>query len=165
MPQKFLPLLLLNKVRASFEEVNPRLFFCVVNLIVAGVLIHYLKRLKRILILSSIRNNSWLVLSLIVSLKACILYLLVYGVRLYFVLRSREKPDRASFTLVNVLNLRGLPPFPLFWNKLYIMYTVRVTFLTQSTFIFTALLLVVRIGIIFGQLYFFINTLLVKQAL
>lgn len=87
-----------------------------------------------LLVLSSIGNNSWLILSQMSHFIVFLVYVLVYSLSLLFVLlgfgglskqtfsmRLSFKARRFSFW---VLTLSGMPPFPLFYCKVLVLITL-----------------------------------------
>lgn len=112
-----------------------------------------------LLVLSSIGNNSWILLSQITSFSLFILYIIVYRLRLFMVILSFRGLSKLqlpkSFSLSSsslsfwVLTLSGMPPFPLFYCKVLVIIAVFfilsinnifILFLLSRAFIFMAYL-------------------------
>jgi formate hydrogenlyase subunit 3/multisubunit Na+/H+ antiporter MnhD subunit len=83
--------------------------------------------LRFLLVVSSVRNNSWLILSSLVSQGFMLLFLCVYSMTLYAVLSrfgSSAIPLTSFFLVVGIIALSGLPPFPLFFLKSFLVLSV-----------------------------------------
>jgi hypothetical protein len=124
-----------------------------------GFIIMSVYDFRMLLVLSSIGNNSWLILRQIVHMLAFVLYITVYSLCLYFVILSFGSMSKfstvkslslgASNLSFWVLTLSGMPPFPLFYCKILVIMTlffslgsnyIFVVFLLFSAFIFIAYL-------------------------
>ena len=130
-----------------------------VTTLITGLIMMSLVDLRMLLVLSSIGNNSWLLLSQFVRLYIFLFYLLVYSISLFFVLYGfgslsklraflsiGSSSNRLSFW---VLTVSGLPPFPLFFCKMVVLlslfYSLSVNFvvlifLLRGAFIFISYL-------------------------
>lgn len=115
--------------------------------------------LRMLLVLSSIGNNSWLLLAQFVRLYVFLFYLLVYSLSLFFVLYGfgslskftallsfNNSSNTISFW---VLTVAGLPPFPLFFCKILVLLSlfsglsvnlILIVFLLGGAFMFMSYL-------------------------
>jgi len=123
-------------VITTFQKIPPILFICqvpglnlhlliwalTVNLLVSGILALWHSQLVKILILGSIANNSWLILGGITSIKIMMTYLATYRIRFIPLLLERQLWGKDMILLWNLLLITGLPPFPIFYLKLLIIY-------------------------------------------
>lgn len=101
---------------------------------IIGIIILPLLDFRILLVLSSIGNNSWLLLRQISHFLLFIVYILIYRLSLFFVLRSFSGLSKVSlvknlfFSNRNfsfwVLTLSGMPPFPLFYFKMLVVFTL-----------------------------------------
>lgn len=101
--------------------------------------------LRMLLVLSSIGNNSWFILSQMTHFVVFVLYIFVYTLRLFFVLNSFGSLSKVqlSKSILNktmsvsfwVLTLSGMPPFPLFYCKILVLLTLFYMLSLNSLFI------------------------------
>lgn len=128
----------------------------VFTLLFSGVLMLSLLDFRILLVVSSIGNNSWFLVAQMANLSLFLGYLAVYTFSLFMLLSSfkstsrfplgSESPYSMSFWL---LRLAGMPPFPLFFFKLAIIFSLcfssffnysMAVFLLFRSFIFMAYL-------------------------
>lgn len=152
----FLPSLLLGILRTAqklppfliifiFETIwTPGILWLssLLGLITLPLRIFRLSNYRVFLVLSSICNNSWLFLSQIVSFSVFILFLVTYSVNFLILLTFFNKnlglPTsktmyKPSFPLMLcLLSLRGLPPFPIFFVKLFCLFGVKLSLFSLS---------------------------------
>ena len=115
-------------------------FSILINFVVSGVLMLFL-------VLSSVGNNSWLFLRCFSGMITFMIFIAVYFtslIILFISLGSSSKPYLYNFhqeasSLFNLslvfISLSGLPPFPLFFSKMYVIYTLfNNTWLTSTLF-------------------------------
>lgn len=147
--QKLPPFLIIS----IFETIcNPSILWLstLLGLVILPVTILRLSNYRIFLVLSSICNNSWLFLSQVVSFSIFILFLLVYSLNFFILLTffnnnlsipTSKTFYRPSFPLMLcLLSLRGLPPFPIFFVKLFCLFGVK---LSLSSFSHIALFILV----------------------
>lgn len=107
--------------------------------------------LRTILTASSVVNNSWFFLSQSFSLALFFSYYLVYSLFLFTIFNSQSdlitfnslsfKYDRVLVVL-SLLTISGLPPFPLFYFKMLIVYNFAF-YTSYSFYVFTLMVLTV----------------------
>lgn len=124
--------------------------FILLNLFYSNIIIIKLNNIKDLLIFSSISNNSWILLSLRNILKG-FNYLFIYAISLLLILYYLK--NRIIIKIINILNLRGLPPFILFFNKIDIFLNSLKYWDIKNRIIFILL----NIFLIRGQIKFLIN--------
>ena len=108
-----------------------------ITFFVAGFLILMTSDFRLLLVLSSVGNNSWLLISSFSGMVTFIIFVGVYFLSLltlFFFLGSSSKPyvfdsknssSVSTFSLlVSFISLSGLPPFPLFFSKIYVLYSL-----------------------------------------
>lgn len=110
-----------------------------------GIIILSVYDFRMLLVLSSIGNNSWLLLSQITNFTLFMLYIIVYRLRLFMVILSFSSLSKLqlpkSFSLNSislsfwVLTLSGIPPFPLFYCKVLVIIAVFFTLSVNNIFI------------------------------
>jgi len=117
-----LPLILINIIAKEKETIILLITLALIRIISPIVKLKFIKEEKKILALSSINRNGWLILATIVSLPITLIFLTVYLVTVIATLRriitnnKIKKPsriERIKYTL-NLYNFRRLPPLPIF---------------------------------------------------
>lgn len=103
----------------------------VLTTIVSGVIILSITDFRILLVLSSVGNNSWLLLSQITRIALFLLFFFTYTCSLYMVLFTFKglskysivtTPTYSPYSLsLWVTTLSGIPPFPIFFLKLLIV--------------------------------------------
>jgi len=146
--QKFLPMLLMRTFGAN---VITSLIFGTIRAIFVGLSIGTTNDLRITMIISSIFNSSWLLVGRTISLQTTIILLVVYGVRLVSLLYTNHVGYRQTIYL-SILSVRGLPPFPVFFAKLQLIYKL----IDQGTWI--QLILFARLSVIYNQITFIGNS-------
>lgn len=117
--QKILPMYILRVyVRGFYYDL---LLLCgallLVNLLVSGSLSLTALDLRSVIVLTSIANNIWLFSSILLRFTTLILFVVVYSILLSLLFSSSNK-----IKCISLVSLRGLPPFPMFFLKLFIVY-------------------------------------------
>lgn len=140
---KLPPILLLFVFPLSYRW---PIFFAVLraNLLTSSFLMLNLSDIRILLLVSSVGNNSWMLLASQLRLPVFLLYFTIYSIRLFLILvqfNSLTKPSPTSsspFILsLSLLNLAGFPPLPLFFCKMVIVYyTVLYSILSPSLLFF-----------------------------
>jgi len=106
-----------------------------VLIIIRGTILASLSKLmykieiKKIIAITSINNNAWILLRALVSIQCFFTFIALYSAALTITLKIMEKIRKKSKHLiktfwVNVLlirNLSGLPPLRLFWGKIIVV--------------------------------------------
>jgi len=105
---------------------------CLVSLVLSGRFMLSTADFRFLLLSSSVGNNSWFILSCLHSSFLLVAFLCVYSIFLYavlrflgsrFSLRLRTKGSISLLVLTGcLLALSGLPPFPIFWFKLGLVF-------------------------------------------
>lgn len=130
--QKVLPLILINIIAKEKETIILLITLALIRIISPIVKLKFIKEEKKILALSSINRNGWLILATIVSLPITLIFLTVYLVTVIATLRriitnnKIKKPsriERIKYTL-NLYNFRRLPPLPIFWAKIIVILEI-----------------------------------------
>jgi hypothetical protein len=141
----------------------------VLTTLLSGIMILSVIDFRIVLILSSVGNNSWMLLGQITTLLTFLTFFIIYTISLFIVLltfkgiskysivtSSSSNPYALSFW---VLTLSGMPPFPLFYLKIIVLL---ILLSTQGINYFIFLFLVARsfilIGYIQSLIKFFIYT-------
>lgn len=127
--QKILPVILVLNIQVR-ETLQ-----LIIIVIIVGTVIRSLRRLrqnfeiKKIIAISSINNNSWIILGRIVSLRCVFVFISIYSATLIITLRLLEKIREKTKSLIRnfwfntliVANISGLPPLALFWAKITVV--------------------------------------------
>lgn len=124
--------------------------------------------LRFILISSSVVNNSWFFFSQIVRLLVFLVYFLVYFLILTAIVYhvhfnsstnflSYCSIKHTNFVVVSLLTLSGLPPFPLFFSKMLVVFILLANI---QYFFIVLLLLFVSVLTLVGYLKYVFNILI-----
>lgn len=127
---------------------------------------------RMLLVLSSIGNNSWLLLSQISHIILFVVYMVVYRLSLFLVLRRFGGLSKLSFvknlSFSNrnfsfwVLTLSGMPPFPLFYLKILVVfvlfYSLRVNYLFVLFLLSRAFMFIAYVRSLIGYYVFSYST-------
>ena len=109
------------------------------TILVSSLVIISTSDFRLLLVSSSVGNNSWFLLSLLCSFDFFIIYILVYSINFYLVLSSLSPFSSLSYShsfnvfktnllISYILSLSGMPPFPLFFFKAFVVYTLLAFF-------------------------------------
>lgn len=140
--------------------------------LVAGVIMLSMFDFRILLVLSSIGNNSWLLLSQISHIILFVVYMVVYRLSLFLVLRRFGGLSKLSFvknlSFSNrnfsfwVLTLSGMPPFPLFYLKILVVfvlfYSLRVNYLFVLFLLSRAFMFIAYVRSLIGYYVFSYST-------
>lgn len=127
--QKILPIMLVIAIKITASLTIAAM------LIIGGTILASLSRLnykieiKKIIAISSINNNSWILLRALVSNRCFFTFILVYSTALLTTLKILEKIKEKYKHLIKnfwintliVRNISGLPPLALFWGKITVV--------------------------------------------
>lgn len=112
------------------------LLFSFFNFVFIGLSISNLSDLRTLLVCSSIGNNSWFLLALASGIEPFFLYYVVYSffvfVLFLFLKGSTSISSRSKFSHIKnivlfvLLCMRGFPPLPLFFCKVFILYNLHL---------------------------------------
>jgi hypothetical protein len=90
------------------------------------------------LVSSSVGNNSWFLLAIFRNFNVFLLYFIIYSIFLFLALSTLSnfcKPlalsrsnDKYYLLSILLVRLRGLPPFPLFFAKMFVLLTLFLSF-------------------------------------
>lgn len=130
--QKILPVVLVTTIQTR------QILQTMVLIIVVGTILRSLARLnqkfeiKKIIAISSINNNSWIIVRRLVSISCIFLFLCIYSITLVLTLGLIEKIRVKSKRLIKnfwlntiiVGNISGLPPLALFWAKILVIKAI-----------------------------------------
>lgn len=154
-----IPPILIIKLFSLKLDTNIMWLSILLTVLLRGVIILSVIDLRILLVLSSIGNNSWFLLSQIVNIFVFITFITIYSARLFFLLTSFKglsKPIAHTSLSSNpyklslwVLSLSGIPPFPVFFGKILIILSLLVT--TELNFFFM-LFLVMNSFMVIGYL-------------
>lgn len=137
--------------------------------LVSGFLILTTVDFRLLIVLSSVGNNSWFFLRSFSGITTFVIFAFVYFfslLLLFSLLGSsskpyefdfhRNSPKSLTFTLA-FASLSGLPPFPLFFSKIYIIYSLFSRTFLSSTLLLTTIF--ARSFLLIGYLSILIKTL------
>lgn len=125
----------------------------VLTIAVRALVIIFSNDLRMLLVSSSVVNNSWFFLSQYVSIHFFIIYFTVYSFFLaclilnsstLFSIRNFRYNIKYDFLVIlSLLTLAGLPPFPLFYVKLLVIFSVASYFFSYIFIMFVMLFTVI----------------------
>ncbi len=164
-----LPSLYIFYLFLQLEYFNFLYPFIILTIIVASIYILNTNDLRYLIIISSIGNNSFLLLGVITnSLIAFSLFFLNYLVTIFLLLYlfNNLYSLNISLNLFNVyfsiglilllFNLAALPPFPSFILKLYIL--IDIINIIPNRIVFITLMLIINTFIVLSYLQYFFKT-------
>ena len=128
-----IPPLLMMKIFSLPLTFDVLWFSILLTTFVSGLVIVSLVDLRIVLVLSSVGNNSWLVLSQFSRFSIFLSFIFFYSLGLLYLvsLWGSSRKILFSFDLVSVSNpltfwvlfISGLPPFPIFYLKMLIVFS------------------------------------------
>nr|AHZ34252.1 NADH dehydrogenase subunit 2 [Brachionus rubens] len=138
----------------------------------SGVMMLTVLDFRMVLVLSSIGNNSWFLLSQMTNMFVFMFFVFVYSFSLYYILSSFKglsKPLYTSslqpssyFSSFWVLSLSGMPPFPLFYGKMLVivslLYTLGFNYMFFIFLIFNSLMVMGYLQSIMKYFIYVYNT-------
>jgi len=115
----------------SFNMPYKLLGLCLIfNILISSIIIYSIRDLRSILIFSSVANNSWFLLATYQSLVILILFIFIYFVNFGLLFSYTPKLRMSTkfpsnrhklWFFILMLAIRGFPPFPIFFIKLYLI--------------------------------------------
>lgn len=143
-------------ITSDLISLSIRFVSILLSIFVSCIIILYLSDLRLLLIISSVGNNSWFFLSFLQNWDFFSVFFIVYSFTLFFslfFLKSYFSPS--SSLILSVLALSGLPPFPLFFLKSYlILLSFNITFIFLPLLLLTALSLTAYVRSVFSYITF-----------
>lgn len=138
------------------------------TLLIRGIIMLSVNDIRIVLVISSIGNNSWFILSQMVRLAVFLRFLLFYSFRLFIVLHtfnSLSKPiSQSSFYSSSyplafwVLFISGMPPFPIFYLKVVVILGLLTSLgLNYYFFLFLIFNSLIVIGYVQSFIKYFVN--------
>lgn len=149
------------------------LFVSLVLTILFGSLAIIMSRdIRFIIISSSVVNNSWFIISQIASLLIFFIYIFIYFFTLLVIIhliRSNTSTNILRYTspknkivvFLSFVTIAGLPPFPLFYVKIYTVYNL---FSNVRSVVFIILILFVSVLTLVGYLKYVFNILMFNYS-
>ncbi len=144
-----------------FSSLNiPSLLISVVFTILLGaVSIVFSNDLRFIIISSSVANNSWFILSIMANITAFSFYVFFYSFFMFIVLDSISGLSSSFFlktsssvflVLLSLVAMAGMPPFPIFFLKMFRILTI--SFFTLGSRVFVFFVILFRVFMLLGYL-------------
>lgn len=109
----------------------------ILTTLIRGIIILSVLDFRIVLVLSSVGNNSWFILSQITNTFVFLAFILIYSFSLFYILsrfKNMSKPSSVSSFYSSsytvrfwVLSLSGMPPFPVFYVKILIIVRLLIT--------------------------------------
>lgn len=160
--QKLIPCVIISLIITS----NCWLLYSIIPIcmLAPALLIHIKIELLSIIALSSVYYNAWFILRSMLSTALLTVFMLVYIVSLYLTMEKLGEIKNKIFSnvknfwvlLITTINLRGLPPTPLFILKLITLKTIVAT---KIPMILVLLIITTAIMFMYHYLWATINTL------
>jgi len=131
----------------------------ILTILISGAIMLRSLDFRAIIVSSSVGNNSWFLLSSFVDFFSFILFFSVYCfflILLFIEIGVFSKPLVSSLSKGNhlllfyVIFIRGLPPFPIFFSKMYILFSIIAAY---SFNIYIFLFVVSSCFILIGYVY------------
>nr|YP_009051476.1 NADH dehydrogenase subunit 2 [Psoroptes ovis]AIH15209.1 NADH dehydrogenase subunit 2 [Psoroptes ovis] len=127
--QKIIPFFILS----YFKLWELLVILGLMNMLIPLVKMSKLSSMKSILVLSSINNNSWFMMSSLLSFMILSLYFMIYSLSLLITMSFLKSVKKKSFilkenpmeTMLVIMNLGGIPPSVMFLGKM-IIFTLLV---------------------------------------
>lgn len=127
--QKILPVMLIIALQISEALILAALIVIGGTILASLSQLNYKIEIKKIIAISSINNNSWILLRALVSMQCLFTFLRLYSVTLILTLKIIEKIiEKYKYVVKNfwintllVRNVSGLPPLALFWGKITVV--------------------------------------------
>lgn len=127
--QKIIPVYLLSLCWGRETILILRILFALARILSPLILIKKNLPSKDIIILSSVNNNGWFIVSIILRDSTFTGYITLYYFPLKIIIEAIGKTKRKKSLIIKiswqsfliVLNLSGFPPFTIFWAKLIIL--------------------------------------------
>lgn len=147
-------------ITSELFSLSARFFSILSSIFVSCLIMLFLSDLRLLLIVSSVGNNSWFFLSLLQSWDFFSAFFLTYSITFFlslFFLKSYFLSP-SVFLILSILALSGLPPFPLFFLKSYLVFlSFDITFLFLPLLILTAFTLTAYVRSTFSYITFFLS--------
>lgn len=170
LPPLFLFVLLYNSNYATFIFVS-----VLFSLLVGGFYMINIIDLRYLIIVSSIANNGFMLISLMSgSLIVFIMFYVIYSLNIFIIfyligmflksglsLSRSDVIDKLIFIVI-LLNIAALPPFPMFFAKFFILFSYLFEY--NSSFFILILLVLTNVGIMVSYCYFFIKYFIQKYS-
>jgi len=138
------------------------------TLLISGFMILRSSDFRSIIVSSSVGNNSWFLLSSIVDLFTFCFFFFFYFITLYFLfsqLSLFRKPSVYSYSSaplivpISVSLLRGIPPFPMFFSKMFVLVSsFRVINYPSYLFIFILCSCFMLVGYLYSCFKYLIHS-------
>ena len=160
IPIFFILLLFLPPLRITFIIVST-----ILTVLISGFMIIRSIDFRGILVSSSVGNNSWFLIRSILDIFSFCLFFLTYSFFLYLVFSELSvftkpivnAPSKPIYNLFYYITfIRGLPPFPVFFTKMFILFSLFIKFgltIYLGLFIFSSCLILV--GYIYSMAKYF----------
>ncbi len=160
IPIFFILLLFLPPLRITFIIVST-----ILTVLISGFMILRSIDFRGILVSSSVGNNSWFLIRSILDIFSFCLFFLTYSFFLYLVFSELSvftkpivnAPSKPIYNLFYYITfIRGLPPFPVFFTKMFILFSLFIKFgltIYLGLFIFSSCLILV--GYIYSMAKYF----------
>ena len=139
-----------------------------VTVFMSGSIILSSSDFRSILLSSSVGNNSWFLLASLSDIISFFLFFTIYSIFLLLLLielRSFRKPfiskfSKGYFSLYTyIVFMRGLPPFPVFFIKMYVIFTLfMVVSHTLYLFLFICVSCLILVGYLYSVSKYFIHS-------
>lgn len=138
--------IILMLIRFHLNLYIPLLWISILlTVLIRGIMIIMVVDLRMLLVISSVGNNSWFIISQMSSLAIFLLFFTVYSLSLFIILLSFKgmskpsplsRPSSYPYTLsIWVLSLSGIPPFPLFYFKILVIYFYTTSYTFNYLFV------------------------------
>nr|YP_009504253.1 NADH dehydrogenase subunit 2 [Histiostoma feroniarum]AWX53529.1 NADH dehydrogenase subunit 2 [Histiostoma feroniarum] len=126
--QKVLPATMISLMEMSNTTKMITILLCLTSLITPLTKVKYMKP-SMIMTLSSLNNNSWIIMASLISMETLLYLIMMYTMVLICSMKQLDNnPKSLNKTMITMMsylslfaNLSGMPPFTMFWVKLMMM--------------------------------------------
>lgn len=118
-------------------------FRIVSSTLIAGILILQTSDIRIVILSSSIGNNSWFILTYFINIQTFLLFFITYSLFIFFIISNLHyfskpitlglKRQSLFIFIVLMLSISGLPPFPFFFTKIYVLTHIFSSFTDWSS--------------------------------
>lgn len=145
------------------------MFSISLTVLFSGIIILGSSDFRSVLVSSSVGNNSWFLFSSLLDLFSFLLFFGFYCLFLFFLVSdfsSLTKPGLSTFSKGRfyfyclVIFISGLPPFPMFFAKMFIVYSLfnSLYFHVSYLFIFVIFSCLMLVGYVYSLSKYFVHS-------
>lgn len=162
--QKILPIVILSIIYHTPISPIMLVFIAVLRIITPTSNLKSTSSTKRVITLSSINNNGWIIIGILRSIKVFFLFFCAYSSALWVILKfsnlikSKNIKIWENFytSIIVIANIRGLPPLTIFWAKVIILIRIILIKIPSEIYL---LILIVTVYFLYHYLWIILKEL------